>query len=41
VAPYFVGARLAADTPRESLAALANGLAPSMWHRIRWGRGTN
>lgn len=38
--PYFVGARLAADTPRESLAALANGLAPSMWHRIRWGRGT-
>ena len=38
--PYFVGARLAADTPRESLAALANSLAPSMWHRIRWGRGT-
>jgi SRSO17 transposase len=38
--PYFVGARLVADTPRESLAALANGLAPAMWHRIRWGRGT-
>jgi len=38
--PYFVGARLAADTPRESLAALANRLAPSMWQRIRWGRGT-
>ena len=38
--PYFVGARLAADTPRESLAALANSLAPSAWHRIRWGRGT-
>lgn len=38
--PYFVGARLTADTPRESLAALANSLAPSAWHRIRWGRGT-
>lgn len=38
--PYFVGARLAADTPRESLATLANTLAPSTWHRIRWGRGT-
>jgi SRSO17 transposase len=38
--PYFVGARLAAETPRESLAALANSLAPSAWHRIRWGRGT-
>ena len=38
--PYFVGARLAAATPRESLAALANSLAPSAWHRIRWGRGT-
>ena len=37
--PYFVGARLA-DTPRASLAALANSVAPSMWHRIRWGRGT-
>lgn len=38
--PYFAGARLAADLPRESLAALANSLAPSAWHRIRWGRGT-
>ena len=38
--PYFVGARLTPDTPRESLAALANRLAPSTWHRIRWGRGT-
>jgi SRSO17 transposase len=38
--PYFVGARLAADTPRESLAALANSVAPSRWQRIRWGRGT-
>jgi SRSO17 transposase len=38
--PYFVGARLTADTPRESLAALANSLAPSAWHRIRWAQGT-
>jgi SRSO17 transposase len=38
--PYFVGARLLADTPRESLAALATRLAPSAWHRIRWGHGT-
>ena len=38
--PYFVGARLMASTPSESLAAIANNLAPSTWHRIRWGRGT-
>lgn len=38
--PYYVGARLTANTPRESLAALGNSLAPSTWHRIRWGRGT-
>lgn len=38
--PYFVGARLTASAPSESLAALANHLAPSAWHRIRWGRGT-
>jgi SRSO17 transposase len=38
--PYFVGARLAAGRSSESLAALANSLAPSAWHRIRWGRGT-
>jgi SRSO17 transposase len=38
--PYHVGARLTAATPRESLAALANRLAPSTWQRIRWGRGT-
>jgi SRSO17 transposase len=37
--PYFVGARLAAGMPSESLAALANSLAPSAWHRIRWGQG--
>jgi len=38
--PYFVGARLVAATARESLAAIANSLAPSAWHRIRWGQGT-
>jgi len=38
--PYFITARVAADAPAESLAALANSLAPSAWHRIRWGRGT-
>ncbi len=26
--------------PCESVAALANSLAPSAWQRIRWGRGT-
>jgi SRSO17 transposase len=38
--PYFVGARLAPALPSESLAALANSLAPSAWHRIRWAMGT-
>jgi len=38
--PYFVGARLTATTARESLAALANSLALTAWHRIRWGQGT-
>ena len=38
--PYFVGARLTGTTARESLAAIANSLAPSTWHRIRWGHGT-
>lgn len=38
--PYFVSARLAAGMASESLAALANSLAPSTWHRIRWGQGT-
>lgn len=38
--PYSVGARLAAGMAAESLAALANSLAPSAWHRIRWGQGT-
>jgi SRSO17 transposase len=38
--PYFVSARLAAALPSESLVAIANRLAPSAWHRIRWGTGT-
>jgi SRSO17 transposase len=38
--PYFVGARLVAALPSESLAAIANSLAPATWHRIRWGTGT-
>jgi SRSO17 transposase len=38
--PYFVGARLSGTTTRESLAAIANSLAPSAWHCIRWGHGT-
>jgi SRSO17 transposase len=38
--PYFVGARLSGTTVRESLAAIANSLAPPAWHRIRWGHGT-
>lgn len=38
--PYFVGARLTGATARESLAAIGNSLAPSAWHRIRWGQGT-
>jgi len=38
--PYSVGARLAGMTARESLAAIANSLARSAWHRIRWGAGT-
>ena len=38
--PYFVGARLAVGMASESLAALGNRMAPSAWHRIRWGVGT-
>src|SRR5258708_6303707 len=38
--PYFITARAAPDARPESLAALANSLVPSAWHRIRWGRGT-
>jgi SRSO17 transposase len=38
--PYFINARVTPDTRAQSLAALANSLAPSAWQRIRWGRGT-
>jgi SRSO17 transposase len=38
--PYFVGARVPGTTARESLAAIANRLAPAAWRRIRWGHGT-
>jgi hypothetical protein len=38
--PYVVGARLTGTVVRDSLAAIANGLAPSTWHRIGWGHGT-
>jgi SRSO17 transposase len=38
--PYFVGARLLGTMSRESLAAIANSLAPTAWRRIRWGKGT-
>jgi SRSO17 transposase len=38
--PYFVGARVTGTTARDSLAAIANSLAPSAWQRVRWGRGT-
>lgn len=38
--PYSLGARLPGTIARESLAALANSLARSAWHRIRWGQGT-
>lgn len=38
--PYSVSARLTLATPSESLAAIANSLAPAAWHRIRWGQGT-
>jgi SRSO17 transposase len=38
--PSHVGARLTAATPCESVAALANRVAPSAWHHVRWGRGT-
>jgi SRSO17 transposase len=37
--PYFVGARLTAGAASESLAAIANSLARSAWHRIQWGHG--
>jgi len=38
--PYSVGARVATGLSSQSLAALANSLAPAAWRRIRWGHGT-
>ena len=38
--PYYLSARVAAGLPGESVAAIANGLAPSAWHRVRWATGT-
>ena len=38
--PYYLSARITAGGPGESVAALANGLAPSAWHRVRWATGT-
>ena len=38
--PYSMGARVLGTPTRESLAAIAQGLARSAWHRIRWGQGT-
>jgi SRSO17 transposase len=38
--PYYVSARVTAGTPLEPVAAIANALAPSAWHRVRWGTGT-
>jgi SRSO17 transposase len=36
--PFFLAARLTADGPSLSLAEIANGLAPSAWRELRWGR---
>ncbi len=38
--PSSVGARVPGTPAPTSVAAIANRLAPSAWHRIRWGRGT-
>jgi SRSO17 transposase len=32
--PYYLTARVLAGTPAESVAAIANALAPSAWHRV-------
>jgi SRSO17 transposase len=37
--PYFLSARVASGAPSESLAAIANTLAPAAWHRVRGSRG--
>jgi SRSO17 transposase len=38
--PSHLSARVTADTPLESVATIATGLAPSMWHQITWAQGT-
>lgn len=38
--PYYVSARIVAGAPSESVTAIANALAPSAWHRVRWATGT-
>jgi SRSO17 transposase len=38
--PYSVSARLTTETTTQSLVALATGVAPAVWRRVRWGRGT-
>lgn len=38
--PYFVSAHLMGAIARDSLVGIANSLAPTAWHRIRWGQGT-
>ena len=38
--PYYLSARVTAGTPLESVAAIANTLAPSAWHRVQWATGT-
>jgi SRSO17 transposase len=38
--PYSASARLINGGPLESLAVIANSLAPSAWHRVTWASGT-
>jgi SRSO17 transposase len=38
--PYFISARLTPDARPESVTAIANALAPSLWRRVTWGPGT-
>jgi SRSO17 transposase len=38
--PYYLTARVVADPVSAPLVAIANGLPPSAWRRIRWGQGT-
>ena len=38
--PYYVSARMLPGTPADSLAGIANALAPAAWHRVRWAAGT-